>query len=121
VSVLVLVVDDVEVNRQHFQELLNHLGVRVLLADSAESGLKVLEQHLVDAVFLDYNMPGMNGFDFIEEARLIPGRAEIPIVMMSTDMMINELAVSRGLAQAWLTKRATSKMVENVLQSLGIW
>lgn len=120
-SVCILVVDDVEINRAHFHDLLRELGVSVLLADSAESGLKILEQQSVDAIFLDYNMPGMNGFDFIEEARQMKDRAGIPIVMMSTDMMINQVAVSQGLAQAWLIKTATLKMVENVLKSLGIW
>jgi len=97
------------------------MDIKPLLADSAEAGLKVIKQQSVDVIFLDYNMPGMNGFEFIEELRQDVDRREIPIVMMSTDMMINQLAVSQGLAQAWIIKRATVKMVENILTGLGIW
>lgn len=117
----VLVIDDVANNRQHFQHLLMQLGAHILQAESAEDGLKVLDSHQVDAIFLDYNMPGMNGFEFIAQYRKNPEHAEIPVVMMSTDMMINEIAVSKGLAQAWIIKRATLTMVENVLKTLGIW
>jgi CheY-like chemotaxis protein len=120
-SINILVIDDVQVNRDHFQGILSELGTQVMTADSGEEGIKLFRQHRVDAVFLDYNMPGINGFDFIALARNIEGRSSIPIVMMSTDMAINQTAVKQGLAQAWLTKRATRHMVENVLNTLGIW
>ncbi len=119
-TISVLVIDDVLRNREHFYQIFLQLGVYTLLADSGEQGLKVLEKQSVDAIFLDYNMPGMNGFEFIAHCRANETMAHIPIIMMSSDMAINEVAVKEGLAQAWLIKRATKAMVENVLKTLGI-
>jgi CheY-like chemotaxis protein len=121
VTISVLVVDDVLTHRQHFQHIFLQLGIYTITAESAEEGLKILKKHKVDAIFLDYNMPGMNGFEFIAECRLLKDAQEIPIIMMSSDMVINEVSVKQGLAQAWVTKRATRHTVENALKTLGIW
>lgn len=115
-----LVVDDILENRQYFQRILMQLGTYTLLADSAESGLKVVANQQVDVIFLDYTMPGMNGFEFIEVCRELPAGLTIPIIMISTDLAINEFAVSQGLAQAWLVKRPTKTMVESALRTLGV-
>jgi CheY-like chemotaxis protein len=120
VTISVLVIDDVPSHRHHFQHIFLQMGVYVLLAESAEEGLKDLEVQPVDAIFLDYNMPGMNGFEFIAQCQLLEGRAEIPIIMMSSDMIINETAVAKGLAQAWVSKRAKKETIENVLKTLGV-
>jgi CheY-like chemotaxis protein len=101
VTISVLVIDDMLHNRQHFQKIFLQLGVYTLFAESGEEGLKILEQRPVDAIFLDYNMNGMNGFEFIGACRTLENRLEIPIVMMSSDMAINALSVQQGLAQAW--------------------
>lgn len=119
-TISTLVIDDVLENRQYFQKQLMELGAHILLADSAESGLKFVANQAIDVIFLDYNMPGMDGFEFVEACRQLPPGRTIPIIMISTDMAINEFAVSKGLAQAWLIKRPTKTMVENALKTLGV-
>lgn len=116
----ILIIDDIPSHRQHFQHILLQLGIYTLVADSAEQGLKLLETTPVNTILLDYNMPGMNGFEFIKEYRSRTKGQDVPIIMMSSDLAINELALKQGLAQAWVTKRATRTMVENALKSLGL-
>lgn len=54
---------------------------RVIPASSCLEGLQVLARATVDAIVVDFRMPHLNGFDFIERARrLEPG---LPIVLMS--------------------------------------
>jgi PAS domain S-box-containing protein len=65
----VLVVDDVDLLRDFTQNFLQATGLNVLVASSGQQALNVLEQSAepVDLVFTDYNMPGMNGLELIEE------------------------------------------------------
>ena len=114
-----LVIDDVQENLQYFEDILRKFGFKTLLAESAEAALKLVDQHL-DVIFLDYNMPGMDGFEFIEVFRNIPRHESVPIIMISTDLAVNQTAVRHGLAQAWLIKRPSEKMVEGTLKKLGV-
>ena len=65
----VLVVDDVDLLRDFTQKFLQMTGLNVLVASSGHQALKVLEEsgEAVDLIFTDYNMPGMNGLELIEE------------------------------------------------------
>ncbi|MBP6985853.1 MAG: response regulator [Alphaproteobacteria bacterium] len=120
-SISVLIVDDMATHLRHFQHLFLQLGVYTLTAASAEEALVVVQKSPVDAIFLDYNMPGMNGFDFVNAYKNLDVSKHAPIIMMSTDMAINQLAVQVGHAKAWVVKRATRDMVENALREVGVW
>ena len=65
----VLVVDDVDLLRDFTQKFLQLTGLNVLVASSGHQAIKVLEESAepVDLMFTDYNMPGMNGLELIEE------------------------------------------------------
>jgi two-component system LytT family response regulator len=63
-----LLVDDERLSRNDLRLLLeNHSNIKVLgEASSAEQGLKLIDQLKPDLVFLDIQMPGMDGFDMLE-------------------------------------------------------
>ncbi len=65
----VLVVDDVDLLRDFTQNFLQLTGLKVLVASSGQQALKMMEEATepVDLVFTDYNMPGMNGLELIEQ------------------------------------------------------
>ena len=65
----VLVVDDVDLLREFTKAFLETAGLTVLLAGSGIEAVQVLEKETepVDLVFTDYNMPGMNGVELIEQ------------------------------------------------------
>jgi len=65
----VLVVDDVDLLRDLARTFLELTGLTVLVANSGQQALDILEQATtpVDIVFTDYNMPGMNGVELMEK------------------------------------------------------
>lgn len=78
---LVLCVDDEQVALQVRRLVLERAGYRVLTAENGEEGLEVFRKEPVDAVILDYSMPGMHGGEVATQMRSTkPG---IPILLLS--------------------------------------
>ena len=69
-----IIIDDETKGRQMMQRLLEKYcrGVEVVaLADSADAGKKMIEEHHPDLVFLDIEMPYRSGFEMLEELESI--------------------------------------------------
>jgi CheY-like chemotaxis protein len=76
-----LCVDDDSACRTLYQHLLGCYGYDVVVAEDGIQALETLNRNTVDAVLLDYEMPGMNGS---EVAAVMKHRTpEIPIIMVS--------------------------------------
>lgn len=59
----ILVVDDEKAIINLFKQAFARAGVTVVPAESGEAALKVLEQEEIFVMFLDLNLPGMNGIE----------------------------------------------------------
>ncbi|MFT6147307.1 MAG: CheY-like chemotaxis protein [Myxococcota bacterium] len=85
--------------------------------------LKRPEGHKIDVIFLDINMPLMNGFEFLEEyaALPMPCRARAVVVMLTTSLRPEDQkrARERGLVADFLPKPLTAKNVERVFSALA--
>jgi CheY-like chemotaxis protein len=99
-SHLVLCVDDEAVGLGIRKILLERAGYRVLIAADGSSGLKLFAAHPVDAVVLDYAMPGMHGGQVAQKMRQI--KPEVPILLLSA--YLNLPAEVTSLADLYMTK-----------------
>lgn len=98
----ILVIDDDLDVRQGLVETLGSLGHEVLQADGGEQGLKLLEQERVDAVLVDFAMPGMNGAQTAKRARnRQPG---LPVIFMSGYSDMDAIAAAVGPGAPLLRK-----------------
>ena len=78
-GLIVMVVDDDEAVREVTANFLDDLGYEVIEAGSGGAALEQLERHpKIDAVILDFAMPGMNGADLARELRA--RRPRVPIL-----------------------------------------
>jgi CheY-like chemotaxis protein len=69
ISLHVLVVEDVELNRQVAQGLLERDGHRVTLAEDAEPALQLCRQQRFDLILLDVHLPGFSGVELCRRLR----------------------------------------------------
>ncbi len=76
-----LCVDDDVRSLEIRQLLLEAAGYHVITATSGPEGLSVLRSRPVDAVILDYQMPGMNGGEVAAAMKQI--KPEIPVMVLS--------------------------------------
>lgn len=78
---LILCVDDEAVGLIVRKTLLEKAGYRVLTAPDGPQGLALFTQNSVDAVILDYSMPGMHGGEIA--AKMYALKPQVPILLLS--------------------------------------
>jgi CheY-like chemotaxis protein len=80
-SHLILCVDDELIGLRVRKVLLERAGYRVLTAQDGTEGLRIFEHEPVEAVVLDYSMPGMHGGEVAGRMKQI--KPDIPILLLS--------------------------------------
>ena len=68
---LILLVEDHQDTRQMYAEFLG-MGFDVMTAPDGEQALKAVQSHRPDLVITDLSLPGINGFELIEQLRQNP-------------------------------------------------
>ena len=66
----ILIVDDEEHIREHYQQLLTEKGFEVDTAHDGTSGLEVFRNGNYDLVLLDVNMPDKSGLEVLKEIKM---------------------------------------------------
>lgn len=81
----ILCVDDTEINRTVFKGLLKKTGVRITMADSGKKAVNLCKMQKFDYIFLDHQMPEMDGIDTMEAIRKLNDGmfANVPIIMFT--------------------------------------
>lgn len=111
---LVLCVDDEKVGLQVRSMLLERSGYRVLTAPDGATGIKVFEANPVEAVVLDYAMPGMHGGEVAAMMRQI--KPEVPILLLSAYLGLP--AEITQLVNVYMTKGEGAPALLEKLSSL---
>ncbi|HEY1015353.1 MAG TPA: adenylate/guanylate cyclase domain-containing protein [Herpetosiphonaceae bacterium] len=79
----ILVVDDVEDNRNILALRLRRLGYGVTLAENGRQALDLIARQAFDLVLLDIMMPELNGYQVLERIKSEPTSQHLPVVMVS--------------------------------------
>lgn len=89
----ILVVDDNPANLQLASELLRGLNTHVVAASSGQAALDVCAEEEFDLIFMDIQMPGMDGIETTRELRLrAQGAQRTPIIALTAHSMTEQKA-----------------------------
>ena len=120
----ILVIDDEEAFRYVLHQLMIDTGCRILEANDGVAGLKMIGERHPDAVFLDLQMPAMNGYQVLEKVAADPALKDIPIVICTSSVLNpadrDRLAAAAAiLPKNELTREAVSAMLDQLHLAKG--
>jgi CheY-like chemotaxis protein/anti-sigma regulatory factor (Ser/Thr protein kinase) len=84
-SKIILVIDDDKIMRDLFKNYLSKLGYSVAVTNDGEEGLKLANKLRPDAIILDVQMPGMDGWRVLSRLKADPILFDIPVIMTSIE------------------------------------
>jgi len=112
----ILLAEDNEINRQIIIELLDVVGIKVIVAENGQRALSLLEHHQVDAILMDMQMPIMDGIEATKAIRNQSKWQPIPIIALTASAMEGDK--EKGLAigmNDYLTKPIFPELLYNCL------
>jgi CheY-like chemotaxis protein len=121
----VMIVDDSPVLLKQFGNLLTNWGYQLsLVSDSANATKQILSEK-PNIIFMDINMPKLNGFELIKQIRRHPSLASIPLVLITSENTITNNFRAKWANCRFLSKPRTTndiqefrEQVRTVLQDL---
>lgn len=120
----VLIVDDDPDDRELLQEAIRDVdeSVRCLSAVNGEEALKLLmaaNAPVPDLIFLDLNMPRMNGKTFLAKIKVLGNLRLIPVAIYSTSKLVEDEEETRTLgAEHFITKPDSFDDIVRVVSEL---
>ena len=117
-----LVIDDSRAIRLILSRTLQELGFETLEAGNGREALEVLEREgPVHLALVDWNMPVMDGLEFVQAARARPAWSSMRVMMVTTETEIERVvkALEAG-ADEYVMKPFTRDVIAEKLAILGL-
>ncbi len=116
-----LIVDDSKVIRMVARKILQELGFETDEAADGKEAVEACEKTMPEAVLLDWNMPVMNGIEFLHTLRAMPG-GDAPVVVFCTtenDIKHIQEAIQAG-ANEYIMKPFDSEIIQSKFAQVGL-
>ena len=117
-----LIVDDSRAIRGIIKKMLGEIGFETIeAAHGTEAIERLRDGGPVDVMLVDWNMPEMNGFDFLCYVRGNPDYKNVPLMMVTSETEMSQMA--RALeagANEYVMKPFTKEAIADKLALLGV-
>ena len=116
-----MVVDDSRAVRMIVSRILREVGYEVCEAGNGKEALaKLAGEGDVSLVLVDWNMPEMDGLEFVRRMRSDPGKAGIKIMMVTTETEMERMATALEVGvDEYVMKPFTKEVVTDKLRLVG--
>ncbi len=123
-SLNLLIVDDSSIVRKVFRRTLDMTDVplgSLFEAENGQQALEILDREWVDLIFLDINMPVMNGVEFLSQLRSSSDRGTTPVIIVSTEgsKERKEQIIEQGISGYLRKPVSPEALIEAIHQVLG--
>ena len=118
----VLIVDDSRATRAILKRILKPLGCECIEAADGQKGLVQLQDHPDTVVALvDWNMPNMDGLQFVQAVRSDDSNADVLLMMVTTESEIQRVSFAMDAgANEYIVKPFTQDIIVQKLRILGL-
>jgi len=117
-----VIVDDSKAIRMILSKTLEEVGFEVCQASNGEEALSVFEREngSISLALVDWNMPLMNGLEFVRRLRSDPRYASVRLMMVTTETEVEQMvqALEAG-ANEYVMKPFTKEIIADKLRLLG--
>ncbi len=116
----ILFVEDSPTMRRIIANSLRQIGFEEIIeAENGVDALEKLEGKEIDLVVTDWNMPEMNGAELVKTLREMPAYAEVPIVMITTRGVKDDVIAAMKLGvNGYIVKPFTPEILQEKLKSV---
>ncbi len=119
----ILSVDDSAIVRKIIKSTVEVLYYDLLEASDGMDALEILEKQYnsIKLILLDWNMPGMNGFDFLVAVKSNHLFRNIPVIMITTEGEKKNIikAIQAGVSNYLLKPFKTEELTKKIMETLG--
>jgi twitching motility two-component system response regulator PilH len=115
----ILIVEDNKADRSRLEKLLGDAGYQVSSVESGDQALAAVQRNKPDVIFMDVNMPGMDGFAATRALRDDSNTKDIPVVLVTSKDQKADKAWGQMLgAKGYITKPYTDEQVLSQARAL---
>ena len=116
----ILIVDDSPVMRKVAKRILESMRFQTSEAEDGQRALSLCEMEMPDAILLDWNMPVMDGFEFLRHLRRLPDGAAPKVIFCTSENDVAHIArAMHAGADEYILKPFDRHIVQNKLEEIG--
>ena len=116
----ILVVDDFATMRKVIKNLLKQVGYKnITEAEDGGAALRVLKSQKIDFIISDWNMPNMNGLEFLKAVRADSELSDLPFLMVTAEALKENVvaAVKAGVSN-YIVKPFTADTLNEKIRKI---
>ena len=116
-----MIVDDSPVIRKVARRILEDMGYVVAEAEDGADALDKCSHNMPDVIMVDWEMPRMNGVEFIEALRSNEAADATKILYCTSEVMVTEMMkAKRAGCQGYMLKPFTRDILQYKLSEIGV-
>ncbi|MFC1467353.1 response regulator [Verrucomicrobiota bacterium] len=105
----ILIVDDIDYNREIIQAFLGNFNFTLLEASNGQEALDQVYKHKPDLVLLDMKMPVMDGYETSRRLNEDPSVCNIPVIAITASALKQDEQIISQLCSGFLSKPISQK------------